>query len=345
MSKSDKSTASFGFWMGSLIFPALLGIFTIIGTFVAIGIKVSNNFPRQNITFLGKITNVNKDWLNNRLVLVYLKNEEVGRNISAAGKSGFTEIVTDGFFSVTIPNSYEITSSQMSNDNMSLNIQHDLLSMYVQLGEKHEGYIESFFVPSRKLTYVVKILEGDINSLPLEMLQPGSTHLRDDGQIIVALPGSISADGTQTSGIFVQDISYATKTEQVETNKLTVPINNCAGSVEVSQKYTQTQTFVHQYTGEVGFNIGVEIPLPLWMKLTPEFTAKYGFENGQVDTRSVEYNMAAAPGTNVVYIVTWSEVWESGAANVLNGNDTIVVPFRVKTNLIYDIASEPRTCP
>ncbi|GAB1472076.1 hypothetical protein MASR2M66_29540 [Chloroflexota bacterium] len=345
MGKSDKSMTKVGFWMGSLGLPALLGVFTIAGMVIAIGTNISNNIPRQNITFVGKITDVNRDWLNNRLVVAYLKNEEVGRNISTAGKSGFTDIVTDGYFSVTTPNIYEITAYQIPNEEMLLNIKHDFLSLYIQLGEKNEGYTESFFVPSRKLTYVVKILDGDINSLPPEILQPGSTRLRDDGQIIVDLPGSISADGTQTSGIFVQDISYAKKTERVETNKLTVPINNCAGSVEVSQKYSQSQTFVHQYTGEVGFNIGIEIPFAAWAKLTPEFTAKYGFENGQVDTRTVEYNMAAAPGTNVVYIVTWSEVWETGTANVINGNDTIVVPFRVKTNLIYDIASEPRTCP
>lgn len=343
MSRNEsKDSKKMFFWLGfvmfSFTFLAIPGVFLLAQ-------EVNMKFARQNISFVGKITNDNGDWINNRLVLVYLKNSEVGRAVSITGKPKFNDVVTDGYFNVKTPNIYEINAMELLNEKASLNITHNLQSMYISLGENKEGFAESFSLPSRKLTYVVKILAGDISSLPPEMLQPGSTRLRDDGQIIVALPGYVSANGTQTSGIFVQDISYAIKTEQVETNKLTVPINNCAGSVEVSQKYTQTQTFVHQYTGEIGFNIGVEIPLPLWAKLTPEFTAKYGFENGQVDTRTVEYNMAAAPGTNVIYIVTWSEVWESGAANVINGNDTIVVPFRVKTNLIYDIASEPRNCP
>lgn len=327
------------FGLGFITPSIFVGIFFVIPQFI------NQNFARDNIVVTGRITNINNEWLDERLALIYLKNIEIGRAVSDTGKSGFGDDITDGFFSIKIQNTYEIKSGEMTIEDLPVLVRHDFQSMYIMLDEQTEGSSKELFVPSRKLTYVVKILEGDVNSLPPEMLQPGSTRLSDGGQIIVALPGSISADGTQTSGIFVKNIDYATKTERVETNKLTVPINNCSGSMEVSQRYTQAQTFVYQYTGEVGFNIGVEIPFIAWAKLTPEFTAKYGFENGQVDTRTVEYNMAAAPGTNVVYIVTWSEVWESGAANVTNGNDTIVVPFRVKTNLIYDIASEPRTCP
>ncbi|GAB1472078.1 hypothetical protein MASR2M66_29560 [Chloroflexota bacterium] len=302
--------------------------------------------PSNGIVFAGKITDSQKNnWLNNRLVIVYLQGQEVARDISSTGDFPVTgEGVVDGLFVIEIPNTYKFRIWQAFDNSTPLDFAR-FYGLSKWFGEIPEGGETSLSIPNKNITYKIKVFSGDVSSLPSEILLPNSTQLLEDGQVIVALPDSVKVNGDQANSNFVQSIHYATKIEQIQVNKLTVPINNCAGSVEVSQKYTQTQTFVHQYTGEVGFNIGVEIPFTAWAKLTPEFTAKYGFENGQVDTRAVEYNMAAAPGTNVMYIVTWSEVWESGAANVLNGNDTIVVPFRVKTNLIYDIASEPRTCP
>jgi hypothetical protein len=306
---------------------------------------INKKTPRGNISFTGRVMNSDEIWVNNRLVLIYLENEEMGRNISALGKSNINgdSLVTDGFFKIEIPNTYKITTEQFSENETDL-LRNDLQTLKIVFGDVSEGFSQSFFVPSRKLTYTIKILEGDINALPPEILQSGSTRLSADGQIVVVLPNSPTGE-TGQGGNYIENIDYGTRTEFVETNKLTIPINNCAGSMEVSQMYSQTQTFVHQYTAEVGVNLGVEIPMVAWLSLVPELQASYGYENGQIDTQTVEYNMAAAPGTNIIYTVTWNEVWESGTANVSNGSDAILVPFRAKTNLIYDIASEKRNCP
>lgn len=91
--------------------------------------------------------------------------------------------------------------------------------------------------------------------------------------------------------------------------------------------------------------IGTEIPVYAWAKVLAEIQTKYGFKNGQIDTRAIEYNMAAAPGTSVVYYVTWKEVRETGTGNVSITSSTLNVSFRVKTNVVYEVSSEPRNCP
>jgi hypothetical protein len=342
-----------------IIFVVIILLCTSCYFILKIGLPrlTASKKPSDYIAFSGQVIDPNtKEWNNNRLVLLFLQGEEIARTKTSLRKVAGNDLgATDGAFFIEANNKYQLSQYLLYSENLKYDFKQERrwrwplgrnnTIVYYWLGQIGEGDTIRIPIKSKKIEYVLKILEGDISSLPSEILQKGSTRLLEDGRIVVALPGSVATEGTQTSGIFVQDISYATRIEQIVTNKLTVPINNCAGSVEVSQKYTQTQTFVHQYTSEIGFSIGIEIPLPLWSKLTPEFQAKYGFENGQIDSRSIEYNMAAAPGTNVIYIITWSEIWESGAANVINGNDTIIVPFRVKTGLMYGVSSEPGTCP
>jgi hypothetical protein len=80
------------------------------------------------------------------------------------------------------------------------------------------------------------------------------------------------------------------------------------------------------------------------VSLVAELQAKYGFEQGQIDTRQISYHMEALPGTNQVYVITWQEVWDSGVAQVNAGNDNITIPFRVKTNLVYQVDSTRLDC-
>jgi hypothetical protein len=54
--------------------------------------------------------------------------------------------------------------------------------------------------------------------------------------------------------------------------------------------------------------------------------------------------MAAEPGTNLVYLITWQEIWEKGMAQVTSGIDNVLVPFKVKSNVVYKIDSQSLGC-
>lgn len=305
----------------------------------------------ENITFSGKVVNPSTgDWNNNRLIIVFKNSKEVARTTSAQGEfSGNGQGIIDGLFVVKVPNEYRLTLKELPNFSMrraSEEFWNPGMTIYSWVPEVQEGNNVTVYIEPKNITYIIQVLDGDISTLPSEIVN-GVTELRG-GQIVVASQNSTDSSGVQNdNNVIVNDVQYATKTEMVGVNTI-LPINvlnNCDGTVEVSQKYTQTQTFIHQYMGEVGMTIGAEIPIGVWGKILPSIQAKYGFENGQVDTISIEYLTAAAPGTSVAYIVTLKEVWESGVANVINGGTPTQVPFRVKTNLVYEITSQPRTCP
>jgi hypothetical protein len=352
------------FVKGLSAFIILVGLFGFIIFIFLRGLAIIEETPKnvrvQRIIFSGKIVNSQTgEWLNNRLVLVFLHGKEVGRSISALGEflqSG--QGIHDGLFVADIENAYGLTINILNNSgnkdvNFSLayrpkpgrilGLGEEILA-YLWLNEMEEGSSYHIPVPSKNVQYILKVIKGDISTLPLELQVPDSTILRDDGTLIVALKDSPASAAPISSDIMVNNVNYAASSETVDLNKITVPINNCGGSSKISQKYIQTQTFVREYRAEAGVGIGLQIPLTVWLRLVPELQVKYGFQQGQIDTKTVEYDMAAEPGTNLVYLITWQEIWEKGMAQVTSGIDNVLVPFKVKSNVVYKIDSQSLGC-
>ena len=305
----------------------------------------------DTITFAGKVVHPSTSkWNNNRLVVIYKDEQEIGRTFSRQGEYKENNLgIIDGLFVVEVPNEYKLKSKDLKGFNFRVipdSIWKAHTTRFQWFPEVYEGKTLSTHITSKNIDYVVKVFDGDESTLPPE-IRDGKTELRGN-QIVVSKPDSeVPVSDQSYNALQIDNIEYATKTEIVSVNT-TLPINvlnNCDASLPVSQKYTQTQTFIHKYLGEVGAEIGVEIPIGIWGKVLPSLQAKYGFEDNQVDTISIEYTTAADAGTSVAYIVTLREVWESGVAKVSQGDIILSVPFRVKTHMIYEITSQPRTCP
>jgi hypothetical protein len=321
----------------------------------------------DNIVFSGRVSNTeSSEWLNERLVIIFLKDKEVGRSVTAIGefpgdetyaawnKPTGSDGITDGIFIITVPNTYGLTQKIMNKENSGVDfkyadkfygwrlwVEYNLISGWV--GEIPEGNSLILPVAPKNISYTVKVINGEYANLPPEIKEIGSTLLKDDGTIVV-VSKNIPSNGTLTANnITIEGINYATTSEIVELNKFTVPIDNCAGSVRVSQKYTQSQTFIHEYHEETSAGVSLELPI-FFVKIVPELQTRYGYQNGQIETKTVEYDMAAEPYTKVTYIVTWQEVWENGVAKVNSNGTPIEVNFKAKTNLIYKIDSEPASC-
>ncbi len=287
-------------------------------------------------------------------MVVYLKGKEIGRGVTALGEFPESNAgIHDGLFVVEVDNPYglslvAINANENAGPNFSLASRRGFLGfetyriLYHFFDSVEEGGLITISVKAKNIEYAVKVFNGELASLPSEIQSPGSTALKN-GKILAVLPEGEN-QGEFGGNARIQGVSYNTRTDTVEVNKITVPINNCGGSAPISQKYTQSQTFVQQYTVEAGVKIGVDIPVASWLRLLPELQAKYGFEQGQISTQTAEYNMAAEPRTNQVYVVTWKEVWESGTAEVTAGADMVLVPFKVKTNLIYQVDSQALQC-
>lgn len=119
-------------------------------------------------------------------------------------------------------------------------------------------------------------------------------------------------------------------------------IENCQGNSALSQVNSSTQTFYHEYETEVLATASVDLPIKLPVLL--ELQARYGFVQGQVNSKQVSFNMEAQPGTSVVYTLIWLETWESGIAIVEAESEKFEVPFRVRKSVTSDISSETSDC-
>lgn len=345
----------FGFYL-------VLGAALCWGTFTLAKTYHYGNTP-QALLISGRITNTDRtEFLNDRMAVLFLKGKEVGRSYSTLQKAppdglklpligayGTSQGQQDGVFLVHGLNPYSMNMGAIATDtkrSFSWSREPSGSSYaYIWLGDIKEGDSLVFPIKTKNTEYQLRILAGETSSLPAEIRQPGSLQLSKDNALMVTTGISMTTDmqGLSTSG--VMGTLGSTTQAEVEVNKLTIPINNCGGSTSISQRYSQTQAFVKQVNSEYSARIGVEIPIVVWVKLVAEVQAKYGFEQGQLDSRTIEYQMGAEPKSHVVYVITWKEVWNSGTAELVSNSQNFFIPFRAKTNLIFQIDSKKVACP
>lgn len=312
----------------------------------------SDKASLPQLTIAGRVVNTRSaEWLNDRLVLVYLKEKEIGRAISQTGEYPLSgQGVHDGLFVVNVPNTYKLGLLDLNGPSteeraIEFSRSDSEQNYYHWFDQFEEGSQVEIPIPSKNIRYTFKVLSGNVTTLPRELLTAGSTRLKEDGTIVVLSAASLAGNDTGGNALSaIESLSTGQSTDNVVSNKITVPINNCGGSGRVIQRYTQSQTFIHEYVSEVGGSVGIEAGVP-WAKLLVELQAKYGFEQGQVDSRTADTTLEVEPGTNQVFVIVWSEVWDSGTATVMAGNDRIEAPFRVKKDVIYSIDSQKLACP
>jgi hypothetical protein len=312
----------------------------------------------DTIMFTGKTVNpVSGEWNNNRLVLVFEREKEVGRTITYQGEFPESDLgIIDGLFVVEIPNTYKFTvadfrANQVPFDFYITSRSDGFMSnrkiIYHWFPEFPEGSLTHINMESKNLDYTIYILNGDVSTLPPEIMG-GTTEFRL-GQLFVISPETLpSGVNPPVDGeYYLQDVVYNTSIDQVTLNKITIPLDNCKSEIELQTPYSYSQTYIHKYTQEdtIGGGLNVSIPKLEWAKIVFELQSKYGFEDSQVDSNTITYDLRAAPHSYQFYTVTWTEIWENGVANVVKDNQLVTVPFRVKTNLVYDVASETRACP
>jgi len=312
-----------------------------------------------NFAFSGKVVNSESgEWPNRRLIVLFLKGEEIARTYTDAGESMVSdEGVTDGYFRIEIPNTYDIPENRYDFSEFedvridyfdcllgSIIFQHcsSWAGIEYWLGPVEEGGLLNIPVPTKNFDFQIKVFSEDSENLPSQMLEDGSIRLTDNDEIILNLANGV-VDGEDR--ILIQGVNIGTSTELIEINRITVPINNCNGSSAVSQEYTYSQLYYHEYKAEESTSFGVSASLPKgWPQIVATLENSYGFQQGEVSAQEVSYNMEAEAQTNVTYTVTWSEEWESGSALVDTADGVVEVPFTVRKNVIYDIQSEKFDC-
>lgn len=328
------------------------------------------------LSFGGKV--INKDtgnWVNNRLILLFLKGDEIARTTtsmreirvvvpileggspwafegeSVANIKG-NYSVEDGLFLVSAPNLYKLTISTLGTSSEESSFfegkiypsdldekecSHVLISWLYPF---YEGDIKEFFIPSKNIRYAIKVLSGDMSQLPSEIQQPGSVRLLEGNRLAAINPNELQPS-TQVSS------SNPTRFEKIienidELSRSVFPINNCGGVSDIKQEITQT--YIHEIIDETSGKLGFEIPILDWLKIVAEVEHKYGINDKEITTYSTTLTVPA--GKNIEYTVLRKQVWESGTAVSENNGVEISAAYRILKNEIFEVAnSEQKSCP
>lgn len=352
---------------GSIVVIFQLLICGLLGILVLAAFLYTENTVAEKLVFSGNVvrTDVGSS-ANDRLVVIFLNGQEIGRAFTTRTElPALKQGILDGTFVAEIDNVYGLSLSTVDTRNDLTNLigvakgrrsvsisplgidipitaKQTYPYIYYWLGEIPEGSTKSIYLPSKKATFVIKVIPGSISPPLLEELN-GPLELSADGTIIASASNVFL--GSAPGVAIVENIRHLnSEALQMEINRITVPLDNCGGSVILSQKYSYSQLFTHEYREDSTVKIGVDIPVGVWLDLTAQLEKTFGFKQGEVSSQAVEYNMAVEPGTSLIYEVVWKEIWESGTADMKTGNDTIVIPFRAKTGLVYEVISRARDC-
>ena len=335
--------------MKEIPFKILTSIIGLIGyLFLAVG---SGNSPSDKLEFVGRIENLQNKPVNNRLVIAYLNGKEVGRGKTHLGKyEAFEKFPNDGLFSVETPNNYELKELELDDtgySNGSLGKVGSGMDLklgsrtYVDFGTIQEGNDAVMWVNARKnVKYTVKVLPGEYESLPFD-IQNGinKTVLSKSGKIVVVTDQGVPK-------VDIRDVSFTSQIEEIKIKEIDSPLNNCLGNSELRQRYTSSESYLH----ETNFNLQAKgkVRLPaLWLlgiDLSTQLEGKYGFSEREFSSQTLEYEFIAKPRTNVNYKIIWYEVWQYGQVKVEAEEGLVTVPFKVKTKLKYIIETERKRC-
>ena len=298
----------------------------------------------KDLLFSGKVINLDgTKWHNNRLVIVYLNGQEIQRTTSEVGSSDLTKDgLTDGHFKIQLPNTYEIPENRF--DFTGFTVTTDTYTSFgkivpssvqeIWFGGMVEGGLYEIPIPSKNLSYYIKVFATDNANLPPELLQDGSTRLTEENEVALALDWDTSEHSPNRA--LIQGIKTNIREETVEMESFIVPIDNCKGTTTLNQYYEHTQTFYHEYETEVTASAGIDTPIFKGLaQLLLELEGTYGFNQGQVNSRQIKTDMTAQPREKVIYTITWLETWEIGTAIIDTGEELIEIPFRVRKDISY----------
>lgn len=308
----------------------------------------------KTIIFAGRVSQTNQQrWLNDRLVIMYAQNGEVGRSkTQVAAFRKVVETPTDGVFSVSVGNLYSLRPGDFSN---CKSMEFELRTAYCWLGEFKEdaGGVELPIV-NKKLKYAMRFLPGDYDALPEELKEDGITGLVEGNIVVVASkptpPGwwdtilgrKPSAPPTQERvPNVVETVQYDPRPEVVDlpAQAETAFLNNCKGNETVRQSITDSKTFVREYTVQVSANLGIPIEV-----VELQLGAQGGYRQKQISTKTVHYELQAKPGTNVSYKIRWRETWRKGVVMVRGKKGVVKLPFRVRQDVQSQLEAGSQNC-
>jgi hypothetical protein len=98
-----------------------------------------------------------------------------------------------------------------------------------------------------------------------------------------------------------------TGTEELYLETEQVPINNCNGPAAVTVHRQISKTIYHDVYVDAGADVNLDAIL-----VSTALGQRYGYQDGEMETRSFGVDLTAPANARVVYVLEWREVWVKG---------------------------------
>lgn len=307
--------------------------------------------PPDEIAFIGRLLNSKADnYPNNRLVLLFLQSTEIARGTTSTSGilSWYSSGVSDGIFVLHSPNTYQLSKEDFPIEFYiepplkfpDYNAWTSPLFLYTWIDNYEEGSVYPVYISSKKITYTIVSLAGDISKLPAEIQQPGSVSLLDGNRLVAVDPNA--PEPAPQSAYSNSQAQFEQVTENVtEFPPAIFPLNNCGGGAEIKQEISQA--YIHEIIDESKTKFGIELPLTDWLKIVFEVEKHYGISDKQITTYSTTLTVPA--GQNVEYTVIRQQTWENGVA-IVNDGIEVSAPYRILKSETFEVVnSQQKSCP
>ena len=330
---------------------------SLISVCVVIFIALISCGEINEIVFAGKVISPNTgEWVNDRLVVLFLKSKEIAREITHTGEYAATIVgentrldkglgVIDGLFTLRVPNTYKLDPNNIgtpASESKFIKVTGtgDFTNLAAWMDSIKEGEIRDFYIPSKNFSYKLIVLPGPISQLPAEIQQPGSIALLDKNRLVAVDPNAkepVSQSILTNSQARFDQVAETTNAS----SPAIFPLNNCGGGDNLKQEITQT--YIHTIVDESSVKLGVALPLTNWLQVAVEIEKHYGITKNQITTYSTTLNVP--PGQNIEYTILRKQTWESGVAVVNNGVE-ITAPYLILKNEYFEVANSlQKACP
>jgi len=253
--------------------------------------------------------------------------------------------ISDGIFVLRIPNIYELNLGNIGLPAgempfVQINEGDEQNRIGVWIDPFNEGESREFYIPTKNIRYILKVLPGDFSQLPLEIQQPGSIALTEGNRLIAVDPDTV--EPTPESIIDNSKTSFSQTVEDIKEQTPEVfSYNNCIGSIDINHQITYTS--IQEINDTTGSKFGIELPVTTLIKFVADIEKQYSIKNQEIKTNSI--TLIVPPGKNIEFSVFKQQTWISGVATLnVNGVDiSKAYQFLKSEKIVYQ--EQELTCP
>jgi hypothetical protein len=326
----------------------------------------------DQIKIVGHIRDDSNSRPNNYLVLFYLENDEIARNLTRMGKFEVDshDQQNDGYFELTVPNEYQLNLCSMPIGFRQNSFGHAILGFgrkttYVwrNFADVEVGKYIPINIDERKKKYTLVVLPSRMDNLPKE-ISDYPTYLDPGGNVAINVPlktytvaGNSEIETTTNDFVRVyqrgsKPVGFEVRDAWVEdgntkesivsgmADNRIIDINNCAGPLPIKTQRTMSISYAHEVNFRTDANPNYDLGI-----VALKASASLGFTQGQIEIEKTVIDIDVPAGAHKKYKVIWQELWKEGVISIDLGQERVQLPFRAKNGLYPDVWSFAVDCP